>query len=89
MFLELKELTINVKTKVADYSFIFHKMKRKPLYAINTMTTQPGFILFLNKTYDANIKGKKLPYKDPHSKEATYAAILEKYEKVIINNEHT
>jgi hypothetical protein len=77
--LELKEYTLKEKTKVADYSFIFHKMKNKPINAINASLTQPLFIDFLNKEFDANIDAVNLPKRNPSNKSIIYNRILDKY----------
>ncbi|HXB42306.1 MAG TPA: hypothetical protein VNZ49_17335 [Bacteroidia bacterium] len=84
MFLELKELTVKNKTIVADYSFIFHKMKDKHLKAINAIVTGPAFIEFLNKNFKTEIDVKKLPFKNPNSKLQVYSTILNKYQSNIL-----
>jgi hypothetical protein len=85
MFLELKELTVKTRTVVADYSFIFHKMKGKHLKAINAVITEPTFIEFLNKHFQTNISVIKLPMRNPDNKQQTYSAVLTKYKEGILN----
>lgn len=84
MFLELRSLTVKSNTVVADYSFIFHKMIQKDLKAINPQTTQPDFIKFLNKNFQAGITATKLPFKNPDNKQLIYASVLKKYRDNIL-----
>lgn len=84
-FLELKKETVNERTKVADYAFIYHKMKNKTFYAINKIVTQPAFIDFLNEQYKVGIKGKILPIKLPKNKEKDYEKLFEKYKTGLIS----
>lgn len=83
MFLELKSLTVKEKTKIADYSFIFHQMKDKSIKAINSYVTQPVFIEFLNLNFKANILERKLPYRNPETKKILYTSILNKFKSQI------
>ena len=83
MFTELKNLTVTDKNIVADFSFIYHKMKDKSIYAIKKNVTQPDFIEFLNKNFGTNISVNKLPFKNPSSKQQTFKTILEKYKDFI------
>ena len=85
MFLELKGLTVKTRTVVADYSFIFHKMKGKNLKAINAVITEPAFIEFLNKHFQANISAIKLPIRNPDNKQQTYSTVLTKYKECILS----
>lgn len=78
-FLELKKETVNERTRVADYAYIYHKLKNRTFYAINKIVTQPAFIDFLNLHYNAGIKGKILPIKLPKNKVETYNRVFEKY----------
>lgn len=84
MFLELKELTVKEKTVVADYSFIFHKMKDKTIKAINSVVTEPAFIEFLNENFHTDISVTKLPYRNPDTKQPLYTATLDKYKADIL-----
>jgi hypothetical protein len=80
MFLELKLLTLNEEnTKVADYAFIYHKMKQKSLMAIHSNISQRVFIDFLNDNFNAKIVVAKLPFRNPLNKQKAYSLILEKY----------
>ncbi len=79
MFYELKASTVKQKTIVADYSFIFHKMKHKSIEAINSFVTEPAFIKFLNTYHEAGITGVKLPFRNPDNKQPLYTTILDKY----------
>lgn len=85
LFLDLKSLTVKERTKVADYSFIFHKMKDKSIRAINESTTEPIFIKFLNDNFQADITAVKLPFKNPDYKQQTYNTLLNKYKTGILN----
>ena len=79
MFIELKNILVDDKTKVAGYSFIYHKMKFKGIKAINTSITEPGFIEFLNDNFGTKITAVKLPFRDPKAKRQAYNIILAKY----------
>lgn len=85
MFLELKELTVKNKTIVADYAFIFHKMKDKTIKAINSVITEPAFIKFLNENFGTDISGVKLSFRNPANKQQLYTTILNKYQKDILS----
>jgi hypothetical protein len=76
-FIELKNSTVKKVTEVADYAFIFHKMKSSGL--INSDTKHKTFINFLNSEYKADIAVIQLPYKDPAIKKVLYKALSEKY----------
>jgi hypothetical protein len=84
MFMELKNLTVKQNSIVADYSYIFHKMKHKDLGAINKSVTQPVFIEFLNSTQNTDISVNKLPFRNPSSKQPVYSTVLDKYKAKII-----
>jgi len=84
MFLELKELTVNEKSVVAGYSYIFHKMKNDALKAINATTTEPAFIDFLMHELQVDISGTKLPYRNPANKLPAYTSVLNKYKEGIL-----
>lgn len=84
LFVELQELTVRVRTRVADYSFIYHKMKAKNIQAIHKTVTEPAFIQFLNKTYNTDIGLNKLPFRNPESKQTIYKATLKKHKGDII-----
>jgi len=86
MFLELQKLTVKPNSVVADYSFIFHKMKHKDFRAINQTVTEPIFIRFLVETQNAEISVNKLPFKNPKYKQPIYTTTLDKY-KGLINTE--
>ena len=79
MFMELKMYTVTNKNVVADYSFIYHKMKHKSINGIKKNVTQPDFIEFLNENFDTTISVKKLPFKNPSSNHLAYKIILSKY----------
>ncbi|MES2592703.1 MAG: hypothetical protein V4608_12530 [Bacteroidota bacterium] len=79
MFIELKELTVKQNTVVADYSFIFHNMKAKPINAINSTVTEPAFIEFLNTNFQTDISVLKLPFRNPAHKKPIYTSIVNKY----------
>jgi hypothetical protein len=81
MFLELKDLTIKPTTIVADYAFIFHKMKG--LGFIGKDVKHQTFIEFLNKDFDSNISVNKFPYKDQEAKKVVFSTLLEKYKHLI------
>ncbi|HRH02367.1 MAG TPA: hypothetical protein PLN13_06260 [Bacteroidia bacterium] len=83
-FEELADKTVNEKTVVADYSYIFHKLKHKNIVAINKGVTEPIFIEFLNENYNAGIKTIKLPYRDPARKSAIYFEAFNKYKDGIM-----
>jgi hypothetical protein len=83
MFLELKELTVG-RFVVADYAFIYNKMKDKKLKAINDIVTEPIFIKFLNEEYKTEIHVIKLPFKNQQNKQQLYKTILDKYEGNIL-----
>jgi hypothetical protein len=83
LFEEIQSLTLNEKTKVADYAFIYHKLKHKSLQAIHSNVTQPKFIEFLNTNYDAQLVVTKLPFNNPQKKGTLYTKIIEKYRDLI------
>lgn len=84
MFIELKNLTVD-KNHLADYGFIFQKLVKKDLRAINETIKQAYFIKFLVKEFDADISATKFPHKDQQFKQQTYNTILVKYKANIID----
>ncbi len=83
MFLELKEKTVTPRTRVADYGFIFHKMRNKNLYCINPGIHRKDFIEFLNRKCGAKIKGTILPFKNPARKKPFWDALEKEYKAEI------
>ncbi|MBK9477838.1 MAG: hypothetical protein KA450_01365 [Bacteroidia bacterium] len=86
LFLELKEETVKDRTEVADYAFIYHKLKNKTFYAINSIVTQPAFIKFLNENFHARITVNILPIKTPARKEEVYKKLFNKYKNGILKD---
>lgn len=83
-FEELRKMTVNDKTYVADYSFIYHKLSDPKLKAIVNTVGQAHFCDFLKDELKLKeIYPKKLPYKNPDYKQATYNSLLSKFKEEI------
>ena len=78
IFIELKNLTVGQKTQLADYSFIYHKMKKKSLLIKDTK--HKTFINLLNDSFGADISAIKLPFKNQSSKNLVFSTLLDKYQ---------
>jgi hypothetical protein len=83
MFLELKKNIVLKKTELADYSFIYRKMKHDDSQAINSSVTHSAYIRFLNEKQNAEITSPKLTTAKTSRKEQIYNTILEKYKGLI------
>ena len=77
LFIDLKNCTVKQSTVVADFAFIFHKMKNGGL--INIDIKHKTFIAMLNNEYDARILVTKFPFRNPRAKEVQYKALLVRY----------
>jgi hypothetical protein len=78
-FLKLRELTLNKETIVADYAFIYQKLKGKNIKLICSNVTHRYFIEFLNKEYDAQIRRKSFPFRDPQKKQKVFKRLWTEY----------
>lgn len=81
MFIELKDLTVKPTTILADYSFIFHKMKG--FGYIGKDVKHKTFIDIINKKFDAGISAKKFAFKDQEAKKIVFSTLLNKYKPLI------
>jgi hypothetical protein len=81
MFLKLKATTVIQRSELADYSFIFNKMKNENF--IIKDTKHKTFIEFLNKNCEANISAPKFQYKNQRIKEPAYNTILNEFQPLI------
>ena len=77
-FIELKNSTVKKRTQVADYAFIFHKMKSRGL--INFDTKHRTFINMLNTEFNADIAVIQLPFKDQEAKRILFDALIKIYD---------
>lgn len=77
IFIELKEMTVNPDTQLANYSFIFHKMKNKNL--IMRDTKHITFIKLLNDSFQADISVTKFPFKHQKTSLLVLKALLRKH----------
>jgi hypothetical protein len=78
LFIELKNSTVKKRTQVADYAFIFHKMKSRGL--INVDTKHRTFINILNTEFNADIAVIQLPFKDQEAKKVLFDALIKIYD---------
>jgi len=76
---------VNKGTELADFAFIFNKMKIKPFYILETVK-HLKFIEFVKTNYNADIKRKKLTFRSTPNKVTLYNQILkdfiEKYPQI-------
>lgn len=77
MFLELKKMSVSQNTKLADYSFIFHSMRRNGF--ILEHTKHRVFIEFLNNKFDEDISVLKFPFKNQKSKQLIFSNLIDIY----------
>lgn len=93
MFEELRKLTVgnNSKRIAADYGFIFHKMKyhsrENESLGLNIGVSEPTFINFLIKDLKIAFDSERLPNRNPDNKQALYNTTLNKYVKLIEENQ--
>jgi hypothetical protein len=81
MFIELEELTVG-KDKIADYAFIFHKMKSTKILIFED-TKHNSFIDMLNEDFSAGLTINKFPFKNQNSKQTTFYTLLKRYKQNI------
>ena len=75
MFVELKKMSVNQNTQLADYAFIFHSMKRRGYILENTK--HRVFIELLNNKFDADISAIKFPFKNQNSKQQIFYNLID------------
>lgn len=78
-FSELKKVLVKGDTKIADFSFIFHKMN-KDGFILNIK--HKVFISFLNKEYDSQITDVKFPYKNQITHLKVYEGLKSNYKNL-------
>ena len=81
MFIELKDLTVIAKTELADYAFIFHKIKHYEY--IGKDVKQKTFITILIEKFDSKISAEKLADRFQPKKEVIFHHLLKKYKPLI------
>lgn len=80
-FLDLEKNTVGTKYKVADYSFIYHKLKDKKIgYPIKEFVTQSQFCEFLKTNRDVIIYPPHIKKRNPASKQSAFNSALEKFQ---------
>ena len=85
IFCDLKSMTVKDNTKLADYSFIYHKMKASKL--IVGQVKHKTFIDFLRDYFKVDISASKFPFKDQLAKKPVFDEILRKYESKMNDSE--
>jgi len=83
MFEELMLTMVNPKSKMADYAFIYHRMKNKKEPLIHMHVKHKVFIDFLNENFNAGINGEKFPVVNPKRKQAAFDFHLKKYKEAV------
>lgn len=78
-FSELKKVLVKGDTKIADFSFIFHKMN-KDGFILNIR--HKVFISFLNEEYDSQITDVKFPYKNQITHLKVYEGLKSNYKNL-------
>ena len=89
LFQELEGSTVNEGTEIADFSFIFHKLKNRNLEAIRSTVSQINFIDFINQSGNYCILTSRLNYKNQKHKQRAYKKLIDKYGDDIIKTPQT
>jgi hypothetical protein len=83
-FLDLEKNTVGTKYKVADYSFIYHKLKDKKIeYPIKEFVSHSQFCEFLKTNRDVIIYPPRIKKRNPASKQSAFNSALEKFQESI------
>jgi len=80
-FLELSEMTVEPSTVVADYAFIYYKMKDDGY--IGESVKHKAFIRILNEGFNADISAEKFPYKRQKNKKLIYSKLIKSFKPQI------